>query len=125
MMQSLYDIDSIGELYTAVTQMPKELPKLYAAIIGRISHRIGVQSMGKIYRILAWLTFSKRPLRRHELLHGATLTYESHILDEWNMLHDTVIDKCKPLIEELPDNTISLVHSTAQQYVFLDTYKLL
>lgn len=118
-------MDSIGELHAAITQMPKELPRLYATIIERLSHRFGVQSMGKIYRILTWLTFSKRPLRRHELLHGASLTYESHVLDKWNMLHDTVIDKCKPLIEELPDGTISLVHSTAQQYVVPDTYQLM
>ncbi|RYP76705.1 hypothetical protein DL770_007179 [Monosporascus sp. CRB-9-2] len=119
-MESLSDIDSIEELHTAITQMPKELPKLYAAIIDRLSRQTEVQSMEKVYRILAWLIFSKRPLKRHELLHGAALTYENPFLDRWNMLYETAIDKCKPLVEDLPDGTIALVHSTVQEYLATD-----
>lgn len=115
-MESLSDIDSIGELHDAITQMPQELPELYAKIIARLSQQSRSQSMEKIYRIFAWLAFAKRPLKRHELLHGAALTYEKPVLDDRNRLYDTVIDKCKPLVEELPDGTITLVHSIVQEY---------
>jgi hypothetical protein len=114
-MQSLADVDGKNELYSTITQMPEGLPELYAEIIKRISLRHGAHSMEKIYRILAWLVFAKRPLRRHEILHGAALTYDNPLLDEGNMLQGTAIEKCKPLIEEASDGTIGLVHSTAQE----------
>lgn len=36
-MESLFDIVSIGEQHAAITEMPKELPKFYAAIFGRLT----------------------------------------------------------------------------------------
>jgi hypothetical protein len=43
------------------------------------------------------------------------ITPETPSLETWNLLHTSAVDKCKPLIEELPDGTIALVHFTAQE----------
>ena len=66
-------------------------------------------------RILAWLVFAKRPLKRYELFYGVSLTPDTPFLDGWSILGDTTIDKCKPLIEELPNGTITLIHYTARE----------
>ncbi|KAI0376508.1 hypothetical protein F5Y04DRAFT_209138 [Hypomontagnella monticulosa] len=115
-LDSISDIDSTAELHEAITKMPRELPKLYDAITYRLCHKVG-PGLTKISKIFTWLLFSKRPLRMNEVLHGVAITPETPRLNQWNKIHNTAIDKCRPLVEELPDGTVSLVHSTVQEYL--------
>ncbi|KAJ8130813.1 hypothetical protein O1611_g2810 [Lasiodiplodia mahajangana] len=117
-LDSLSDVDSIRELHAAITSMPRELPRLYTRIIENLAKD---GRADKVMRVLAWLAFSKRPLRRHELLHGASLTPGAPFVDGWDTFDESVIDKCKPLVEELSDGSIALVHFTVEEYLRTDS----
>ncbi|RYP56345.1 hypothetical protein DL769_009929 [Monosporascus sp. CRB-8-3] len=121
-LASLYDVDSMKELHEAITTMPGELPQLYDQILERLLSQRGEKGSDKIIRILAWLAFARRPLRRHEILHGVAITPETPSLETWNVLHNAAVDKCKPFVEELPDGTIALVHFTAQEYLITQCF---
>lgn len=114
-LDTLSDVDSVSELHAAITSMPRELPQLYATILETLCPVAGDSRTDKVMRILAWLVFAKRPLKRHELLHGVGITPETPVLDKWNLLDGSVIDKCKPLVEELPDGNIALIHFTVEE----------
>ena len=115
-LTSLDDVDSLEELYEAITAMPRELPQLYDKILERLLSKHGEKASHKILRILSWLAFARGPLKRHELLHGASITPETPTLASWNALQSTAVDRCRPLVEELPNGSIGLVHFTAQEY---------
>ncbi|KAL6812597.1 hypothetical protein V8C40DRAFT_256786 [Trichoderma camerunense] len=119
-LDSLSDVDSVKELHNAITIMPRELPELYSRILETICPESGDGKMHKVMRILAWLVFAKRPLKHHEVLHGVGITPETPVIDKWNALDKSAIDKCKPLVEELPDGSIALIHFTAQEFLQRD-----
>jgi len=114
-LDTLSDVDSAKELHAAITSMPSELPQLYARILEALCPAAQDGRTSKVMRILAWLVFAKRPLKRHELLHGVSITPETPVLDKWNLLDGSVIDKCKPLVEELTDGSIALIHFTVEE----------
>ncbi|KAI1496314.1 hypothetical protein F5X99DRAFT_75957 [Biscogniauxia marginata] len=116
-LDSLDDADSMADLHDAITTMPSELSKLYRRIIERMYERKGQKATEKVLRILAWLVFAKRPLKRYEILHGAGITPEYPTINQWTMFDNSVIDKCKPLVEELPDGSIGLVHFTVDEFL--------
>lgn len=121
-LDSVCEVDSISELNEAITTMPRELPGLYARILGLLCQRQADKRTEKIMRTIAWVTFARRPLKRHEILHGVAVTSDTPVLDKWNMLDGSAIDKCKPLVEESPDGSIALIHFTAQEYGCYDLY---
>ncbi|GAW11336.1 hypothetical protein ANO14919_006800 [Xylariales sp. No.14919] len=116
-LDSISEVDSVRELHAAITSMPRELPQLYARILKTL---VRDGRADKVMRVLAWLVLVKRPLKRHELLHGLSITPETPILNEWDVLDRSIIDKCKPLVEELPDGSITLIHFTVEEYLRID-----
>jgi hypothetical protein len=111
-LDSLSEVDSIRELHTAITSMPRELPQLYTKIVETLAKD---GRTDKVMRILAWLALAKRPLKRHELIHGVSVTPETPVLTRWDVFDGSVIDKCKPLVEELSDGSIALIHFTVEE----------
>ncbi|KAI1173029.1 hypothetical protein F4777DRAFT_601066 [Nemania sp. FL0916] len=116
-LDSLFEVDSLRELHQAITSMPEELPELYTKILRDLTKDCRAD---RVMKILAWLAFARRPLKRHELLHGVTITAETPIPSKWDVLDKRVIDRCKPLIEELPDGSIALMHFTVEEYLKTD-----
>ncbi|KAH6610672.1 hypothetical protein Trco_000692 [Trichoderma cornu-damae] len=110
------DVDNLLELHDTLTTTPQELSKLYDQILGLLCKGQPEKRIERIMRTLAWITLAKRPLKPHEILHGVTVTPETPIVNKWNKLDDVVIDRCKPLIEELPNGSIALIHFTLQEY---------
>lgn len=110
------DADSVSELHDALITMPQELSELYGRILDLLCTNQTEERTERMMRTLAWITFAKRPLMCHEILHGVALTSENPVLDTWNRLDRSAIDRCKPLIEELPNGSIVLIHSTLQEY---------
>lgn len=116
-LHSLSNVDSIAELRQAIATLPKELPLLYSRIIGQICSIGDDAHRDKVVRMLTWLTFGFRPLRSHELLHGVAITADSPTLNKATILQTRAVEICKPLIEQMPNGTISLVHFTLKEYV--------
>lgn len=116
-LDSVSEVDSMSELHDAITTMPQKLSELYDQILKILCQQQAGKRTEKIMRTLAWVTFARRPLKRNEILHGVGVTSEAPVLDRWSMLDGSAVDKCKPLVEELPDGSIVLIHFTAQEYV--------
>ncbi|GAB1314764.1 hypothetical protein MFIFM68171_04974 [Madurella fahalii] len=116
-LDTLSDVDRLRELHDSITAMPSELSDLYGKILAALCQRKTDKVAGRVVRILAWLVYTKRPLKKFEVVHGVALTPESPVLDEWEMLDDSAVDKCEPLVEELRDGSIGLIHFTAEEYL--------
>ncbi|KAK4194211.1 hypothetical protein QBC40DRAFT_291183 [Triangularia verruculosa] len=116
-LESLSEVDTLRELHDAIKTMPRELSDLYDKILTSIAEQKGKRVADRILRILGWLVYAKRPLKAHEILHGVALTVESPVLGTWDMLDDSAVERCKPLIELLPDGSIGLIHFTTEEYL--------
>ena len=114
-LNTLSDVNLLRELREAITAMPKELSELYGQILAFLCHQKGNKVVNRVKKILGWLVYAKRPLKKHEVLHGVALTAESPNLSKWDILDDSAIDKYKPLIEQLPDGSIGLIHFTTEE----------
>ncbi|KAK0752372.1 hypothetical protein B0T18DRAFT_89592 [Schizothecium vesticola] len=121
-LDALSDVDTLRELYDAITSMPRELSKLYkrilTAICGEKGHNMADRS-DRTIQILGWLIYAKRPLKKHEILNAVALTVgsESPVPSRWDMPDDSAINRCKPLVELLPNGNICLIHFTAEEYL--------
>jgi hypothetical protein len=87
----------------------------YNRIITRLKDESDSHNFDTILRMLRWISFTKRPLKKCELLSGMALTPETPTLDENTVLADRAIELCKPLIEELSDGSIRLVHFSVKE----------
>src|SRR4051812_47158310 len=96
-LDTLSDVDTLRELYDAIMAMPRELSELYKRILTSIcggkDHNVADRS-DRTMRILGWLVYAKRPLKKHEVLNAVALTVESSILSRWDMPDDSAIDRC-------------------------------
>jgi hypothetical protein len=88
----------------------------YARIAGRIFKNPNEVQRETAQRLLGWITFSKRPLKWHEI-QGATSidTQERTVNFADRQMPDHVRDICGSLVEVLPGNRIQLVHKTARE----------
>ena len=73
------------------------------------------QDCGEAVRVLEWVAVAKRRLKKFELLDGVSLHAGNSLLDEDTRLWESVIDLCKPLIEEGPNGTVVFVHFTVRE----------
>ena len=73
------------------------------------------QDCGEAIRVLEWVAVAKRRLKKFELLDGVSLHESNTLLNENTRLWESVIDLCKPLIEDGPNGTIVFVHFTVRE----------
>ncbi|KAF2493309.1 hypothetical protein BU16DRAFT_563472 [Lophium mytilinum] len=109
------DVYNANELRTAIDAFPVGLTELYERIILRIKS-FSPQNYDKAVRILEWITFAKRAPKKYEVQDAVALTASNTILSEKTKLPETVLQLCRPLIEDGPDNTIVFVHFTVHEY---------
>lgn len=69
------------------------------------------------FRVIFWILYGKKPLRKHETLSGASIHVKNVDFSEQNRLQDAVLGQWKPLLEEGANNTIRLVHFTVYEFV--------
>jgi len=114
---SLEDAYSIQELESAVSAFPNELANVYGRILERARDRVGVKEYDRVLRILAWMTFAKRPLKEYELQYGIILHSENicTIIDHKTKPISSVVDICKPLAEDGVNQTVTFIHSSVKE----------
>ena len=116
-LATLDDVYSVTELYKAVDSLPKGLDGAYGRVIDGFKNRLSDSNKDKVTRILQWIAFTCRPLRTHELLDGATLHEGNMVLDETTKLGSSVLELCKPIIEEGPGGIVQFVHFSAKEFL--------
>ena len=72
-------------------------------------------SREKAVRVLEWIACSYRILKAHEILDGIVFKGSASLTDR-TKLNRSILDLCKPLIEEGPGDTIDFVHFSAKEY---------
>lgn len=66
--------------------------------------------------ILEWMACACRTLKFYELQDGILFQPGSPGLSEETKLTRSILDLCKPLIEEGPNHTVDFVHYSAKEY---------
>jgi len=114
-LQSLDTVYSPEELRTIVDNLPSDLEALYKQIVTRLCSAAGAQSYGGVPRIMSWICFSRRPLHKSELLQALSMFPDDMGSQMRSIPVASILDHCKPLIEELPDSTIVPVHFSVKE----------
>ncbi|KAJ5704064.1 DNA-directed RNA polymerase II subunit RPB1 [Penicillium malachiteum] len=115
-VSSLRQVRRLAELRETVYTLPKGLEKMYEVIAHQIfespSNCDGVYTL----RILSWVIFGVKPLRKTDILHGASIDPDTVDFSDDYRLRESVLDLCKPLLEERLDGTVRFIHFTVHQY---------
>jgi hypothetical protein len=116
-LDSFDAVYSPEELRTIVNDLPTDLETLYARILERIYSAHGAHSHGGVARIISWICFAQRPLHKHELLHALSVPRNGVGSDTQSIPISSILDHCKPFVEERLDSTIVPVHFSVKEYV--------
>ncbi|EUC41875.1 hypothetical protein COCMIDRAFT_57997, partial [Bipolaris oryzae ATCC 44560] len=115
-LKSLDTVYSPEELRTIVDDLPSDLENLYDQIFTRLCSAPGARNYGGVPGVMSWICFAQRPLHKSELLHGLSIFPYNSSSQVQSIPVASILDHCKPLIEELPDSTIVPVHFSVKEY---------
>ncbi|KAH3951684.1 hypothetical protein HBI56_079460 [Parastagonospora nodorum] len=116
----LEELDTIytpEDLRAVVDDLPSDIETLYKHIMVRLCSAPGAQSHGGVARILSWICFARRPLHKSELLQALSILPQEFASHGRSIPVASILDHCKPLIEELPDSTIVPVHFSVKEFL--------
>ncbi|KAE9985892.1 hypothetical protein EG328_006732 [Venturia inaequalis] len=99
----------------AVDIIPRELKEFYRRIWVRIEARFQSHSLEKIRRMLSWIMFAKRPLKKYELRTVLAFNEPNNGLER--LPPEEIIELCKPLIEERKDSTYGFIHGSVPDFL--------
>ncbi|PVH97376.1 ankyrin [Periconia macrospinosa] len=103
-----------------IDSLPADLHELYTGLLREHARRSGVPDDVQLL-ILQWVTHATRPLRLIEL---AEIVHSTHPLDEqhdFKASKDLVRAAAGPLLEILPDETVSVIHHSFTEYLKCET----
>ncbi|KAL2802256.1 hypothetical protein BJX63DRAFT_438048 [Aspergillus granulosus] len=115
-LSSLRRAVTFAELREIILKLPKGLEQTYRRIVDEILGGSSESQKAIKLRILFWMIHGKKPLKKYELLGGASIHRQNVDFGEQTRLQDVVLRQCKPLLEEGIDDTIRFVHFTAHEY---------
>ena len=85
----------------------------YREILNRILVHQDERSKERIRRLLGWIAFAKRPLKKLELLSAMSFGEGdpriTHIVPKY------MLDMCRPFVEEGQDTTLSFIHVSVKE----------
>jgi hypothetical protein len=97
----------------------------YERILKRVKNELGQQNSQKAIRILEWIACSFRVLKLYEVQDGIVFDKLGTILDEDSKMNARILDLCKPLVQDGPNNTVEFVHFSAKEQVLSSDGRLL
>ncbi len=115
-LETLEDVYSIEQLKNIVDTLPEDLEDLYQEIFEQLCNTRGqVQGWGGVPRIISWICHARRPLHKYELLQALAVPAIEPLSTSSTAPFVTILDHCKPLVEERADGTLSFVHFSVQE----------
>lgn len=87
----------------------------YDKLLERIRNNcVAPGSDSKVRRIFGWLLFAenRQAIRKRDVLLGSSVHEGTAVLQRSTKPFPNSLDICKPLIEDGPGGTVSLIHST-------------
>lgn len=88
----------------------------YDRMLSNIISHFDSRSMERVRYILGWIAFSKRPLKKFELLCALALSAGDPFVED--PVPSYVLDFCAPLVEERPDTSLSFIHVSVRELVY-------
>jgi WD40 repeat protein len=117
MLKTLETVYSLQDLHDILQVLPPGLPALYTHILSQVCDKRDPRNYERVTRMLMWICYSRRPLRKFELLPGLAFTSDTTILNSRSLPNARIMDLCKPLIEERPDGCVTFVHFSVQEFL--------
>ncbi|KAF5601812.1 serine threonine phosphatase 6 regulatory ankyrin repeat subunit C [Fusarium subglutinans] len=109
-------LDPEADIHEAIRKLPLDLDAMYIGILREHARRSGVPENTQVL-ILQWVTHATRPLRLLELADMLKTVEGSRFPDSLKENKDLVRAACGPLIEVLPDETVSVVHHSLTEFL--------
>ncbi|KAF2458815.1 hypothetical protein BDY21DRAFT_212358 [Lineolata rhizophorae] len=116
-LQAIENSHCLQDLRDTVESLPSDLEKLYLKLLENVFHDRKAEDRDITVRILEWVAFAKRPMRKHEIITGISLRPGIHKLTNETRLWDSAMDLAKPFIEEGATGFVSFVHFTVQEFL--------
>ncbi|TDZ18941.1 Ankyrin-3 [Colletotrichum orbiculare MAFF 240422] len=110
-------VDEVLEL------LPSDMNAMYAELLGEHSRRTGIQDNVQLL-ILQWATHATRPLRLLEMAEAIRVVSHELAGTDLRTAKDLIRTACGPLLELLPDETLSVVHHSLTEYLKGETRTL-
>lgn len=85
----------------------------YRKALAQILAPLDIKSVEHVKCILGWLSFTKRPLKKHELL--SAVSFSSGNPDVERPAPEYILSVCGSLLEERNDATITFIHVSVQE----------
>ncbi|KAL2203308.1 ankyrin [Sarocladium strictum] len=105
-----------AEVSTVTSQLPADLNMLYTDLIQTHRHRSGVAESIQLL-ILQAITHAVRPLRLIELANLIMVLDPDGQTSTLSVAKDLIRKACGPLLEILPDETVSVIHHSFTEYL--------
>ncbi|KAG5753984.1 hypothetical protein H9Q70_003380 [Fusarium xylarioides] len=105
-----------ADIHETIRRLPLDLDAMYIDILREHARRSGISENTQVM-ILQWVTHATRPLRLLELADMLKAVEGSRFSDSLKENKDLVRAACGPLIEVLPDETVSVVHHSLTEFL--------
>ncbi|KAH7012300.1 uncharacterized protein B0I36DRAFT_256992 [Microdochium trichocladiopsis] len=96
-------IYNTAEIMNSVNELPEKIVDFYQKILSQILTHLDDRSITRLQLICSWMSYAKRPLRKHELLSALSYHFQEPFVTNLAPAHILVI--CDSLIVEKPNNT--------------------
>ncbi|RFU78472.1 hypothetical protein TARUN_3719 [Trichoderma arundinaceum] len=104
------------DINTVLSQLPQDLNALYTDLLNEHAKRSGVpESIQRL--ILLSVTHATRPLRLIELAEMIRVSRPDGCTRDIRATKDLIRAACGPLLEVLPDETVSVIHHSFTEYL--------
>ncbi|KAH7374985.1 NACHT domain protein [Plectosphaerella cucumerina] len=104
-----------NEIENAIKILPRELEQFYEKILLQTISNFDQQSVDRLASMLGWILYSKRPLKKIEL--QSAITFAPGNPQQEDVVPSFVLGLCSQLVEERPDSTLALIHSSVKEYL--------
>ncbi|KAM0559325.1 hypothetical protein ACHAPJ_004347 [Fusarium lateritium] len=104
------------DIHDTIRKLPLDLDDMYIGILQEHARRSGISEETQV-TILQWVTHANRPLRLLELADMFKAVIESRRSNSLKENKDLVRLACGPLLEILPDETVSVVHHSLTEFL--------
>ncbi|KAF5235332.1 hypothetical protein FANTH_11737 [Fusarium anthophilum] len=113
-MKSFLELEA--DIHETIRKLPLDLDAMYIGILREHARRSGISENTQVL-ILQWVTHATRPLRLLELADMLKTVEGKRFPDSLKESKDLVRAACGPLIEVLPDETVSVVHHSLTEFL--------
>ncbi|KAI9640653.1 hypothetical protein NHQ30_010957 [Ciborinia camelliae] len=113
-----------ADLMQTAKGLPKGLESAYGRILERIMDPKNPERVKQMaMRILEWMACSYRVLKSYEIIDGIAFDGSNTTLTARTKNRREVLDRCRPLIEDGPSNTVEFVHLSAKEYILEESHQ--